>query len=450
MSKKPKQTTIVGAGLTGSLLGVLLGRRGYRVDLIEGRPRQQNVEGDSGRSINLALSRRGMDALKAAGMFEAVKPLLIPMKGRMLHLENGQSVFSSYGQRPEEVIYSISRQQLNQLLVDRAVEAEAVNVVFSQKCTSIDFDAANITLEDQETGGVQTRNFELLIGADGAGSRVRRSLMEQVEGTSTSEFLDHDYKELEIPAGDDGRWQLEKEALHIWPREDYMLIALPNLDGSFTVTLFLPKQGDPSFESLTTPKSVETFFDAVFPTAKVLMPDLVEDFFSNPAGRLGTVRCLPWHYRDRAVIVGDAAHAIVPFHGQGMNAAFEDCSVLAGLLDRYDDDWEQVNPQFSRVRKPDADAIAEMAIENYTTMRSTVIDPKYSLKKEAGFELERRLPDLFIPRYSMVMFHSMPYSEALTKGAIQTEILDRIVASVDDIDDVDWDLAEKMVRQRLS
>ena len=215
------------------------------MDLIERRPRTQNNEGDSGRSINLALSRRGIEALTAAGMLEAVQPLLIPMKGRMLHLESGESVFSSYGQRPEEVIYSISRRRLNQLLVDRAVEAEAVNVVFGHKCTSIDFDAANITLEDEETGQVESRDFGLLIGADGAGSRVRQGLMEQVEGTSTSEFLDHDYKELEIPAGEDGGWQLEKEALHIWPREDYMLIALPNLDGSFTVTLFLPKRRRP-------------------------------------------------------------------------------------------------------------------------------------------------------------------------------------------------------------
>ncbi len=449
MAVDKKQITIVGAGLTGSLLGLRLGQRGYKVDLLERRRQTSENAEDSGRSINLALSRRGIDALKVVGIMEDVAPLLIPMKGRMLHFENGDKEFSPYGQRAEEVIYSVSRRDLNRLLVTRAVEAPDVNVVFEQKCTSIDFDASRLTLEDVGSGESQDRSFELLIGCDGAGSKVRRALMEKTGGISISDFLDHDYKELEIPSGEAGTWQLEKEALHIWPRGEFMLISLPNLDGSFTVTLFLPKMGTPSFESLADKVSVEAFFEKTFPTARALMPDLVDDFFCNPTGRLGTVRCQPWHLEDKCLLLGDAAHAIVPFHGQGMNCAFEDCVVLDGLLDTHNEDWAAVNVQFSKHRKPDADAIAQMAIENYTTMRSTVTDPKYSLKKAIGFELERRLPELFIPRYSMVMFHDMPYSEALEKGEIQRTILNRLADGIQSIDSVDWEQAEAMVKSRI-
>ena len=450
MLAKKKRVTIVGAGLTGSLLGLRLGQRGYKVDLFERRRQTSDRSGDSGRSINLALSRRGIDALKMAGIMEVVAPLLIPMKGRMLHMEDGDKEFSPYGQRADEVIYSVSRRDLNQLLVTRAVEAPDVNVVFEKKCTSIDFDSSQLTLEDVESGKSREISFELLIGCDGAGSKVRRALMEKTGGRSASDFLDHDYKELEIPASATGEWQLEKEALHIWPRGEFMLIALPNLDGSFTVTLFLPKAGTPSFESLADEETVDAFFKETFPTARVLMPDWVEDFFGNPTGRLGTVRCQSWHFEDKCLLLGDAAHAIVPFHGQGMNCAFEDCMELDRLLDAHDDDWGKVNLEFGGSRKPDADAIAQMAIENYTTMRSTVTDPKYGLKKAIGFELERRLPELFIPRYSMVMFHDMPYSEALEKGEIQRAILDELAGGIDSIDGVDWEHAKAMVKSRMS
>jgi len=449
MAAKKKQITIVGAGLTGALLGLRLGQRGYKVDLFERRPQTSENAGDSGRSINLALSRRGIDALKMVGMMEKVSPLLIPMKGRMLHLEDGSEKFSPYGQRADEVIYSVSRRDLNRLLVTRAVEAPDVNVVFERKCTEIDFDSSKLMLEDISSDKSEEKDFELLIGCDGAGSKVRRSLMEHVGGQSTSDFLDHDYKELEIPAGVGGTWQLEKEALHIWPRGEYMLIALPNLDGSFTVTLFLPKQGTPSFESLSDEESVDAFFEKVFPTARSLMPDLVEDFFGNPTGRLGTVRCQPWHLADQCLILGDAAHAIVPFHGQGMNCAFEDCLVLDRLLEQHDQDWGKVNADLSANRKPDADAIAQMAIENYTTMRSTVTDPKYGLKKAIGFELERRLPESYIPRYSMVMFHDMPYAEALRKGEIQKAILNELVDGIESIDELDWESAMRLVKERI-
>ncbi len=445
MANQKKRITIVGAGLTGSLLGLLLGRRGYEVDLYERRPPATGGDGDSGRSINLALSQRGIVALEMAGLMDDVHPLLIPMKGRMLHLEDGRRQFSAYGQRANEVIYSISRRDLNSLLVQEAVKAQGVDVHFQRKCKTIDFTRKKLTLTHEGDGSDETIEFEMLIGADGAGSQVRRCLVDHVGGDSESVFLDHDYKELEIPAGDAKGFRFEKNALHIWPRGQYMLIALPNLDGSFTVTLFLPKQGDPSFESLSGEAAVQKFFEDVFPTAQEEMPDLVEDFFDHPAGRLGTVRCHPWHAEDDGLVIGDAAHAIVPFHGQGMNCAFEDCSELLRLLDQFDDDWRQVAAIFSDSRKPNADAIAEMALENYTTMRATVTDPKYALKKEIGFELERRFPDQYIPRYSMVMFHTMPYAEALAAGQRQQEILDRLTDSVDSMVDVDWQLATKLV-----
>lgn len=445
MAAQKKRITIVGAGLTGALVGVLLGQRGYQVDLYERRPPLSGNDADSGRSINLALSQRGIVALEKAGLMNDVRSLLIPMKGRMLHLEDGCSQFSAYGQRPNEVIYSISRRDLNSLLVEEAVKAKDVNVHFQRKCKSVDFKKKTLTLTNPEDGAEETIVFDMLIGCDGAGSQVRRSLIEHVGGRSESDFLDHDYKELEIPAAVAGGYRLEKNALHIWPRGQFMLIALPNLDGSFTVTLFLPKRGEPSFESLSSEAAVEKFFDDVFPTAKAEMPDLVDDFFDHPAGRLGTVRCHPWHVEDSGLILGDAAHAIVPFHGQGMNCAFEDCSELLRLLDEFNDDWRQVGAVLSEARKPNADAIAEMALENYTTMRSTVTDPKYGLKKEVGFELERRFPDQYIPRYSMVMFHTMPYAEAQAAGIRQSAILDRLTEGVDSIGDVDWELAKKLV-----
>jgi kynurenine 3-monooxygenase len=270
-----------------------------------------------------------------------------------------------------------------------------------------------------------------------------------VHGESTSELLDHDYKELEIPPGPGNSYLIEREALHIWPRGSYMLIALPNLGGSFTVTLFLPKTGSPSFGTLTDAATVVDFFQQHFPDALQLIPELVSDFFQHPQGILGTVRCQPWYYRDSALIVGDASHAIVPFHGQGMNAGFEDCSELIRLLDQQQDDWASVLPQFDALRRPNADAIAEMALENYITMRSSVVDPQFQLKKEIGFELEKRFPNRFIPRYSMVMFHRLPYAEAFRRGEIQSEILSRLASGKSKISEVDFELASKLVEEEL-
>ncbi len=446
---KDKKIAIVGGGLAGSLVSVMLGQRGYDVTVYEKRPDMRTKEVDAGRSINLALAQRGIKALSAAGLMDDVEPLLIPMRGRQLHLPGGKQEFSPYGQREHEVIYSVSRELLNSLMLTASEQHELVNVEFEQDCQTIDFDQKQISFRDLNTGADNVVDYDILIGCDGAGSRVRRQLMPLVNGSSSSEILDHDYKELTIPAGKDAQHQIKKEALHIWPRGGYMLIALPNLDGSFTVTLFMPKQGEPSFESLNDVASVTKFFESQFPMALELIPDLAREFFANPTGLLGTLRCEPWSYGDSVVILGDASHAIVPFHGQGMNAAFEDCDEFCQLLDGFDHDWGRTIAKFGAVRKPHADAIADLALENYVTMRDSVMDEQFQLKKEVGFELERKYPDRFTPRYSMVMFHSIGYADALSRGKIQDELLSELTRGKDSCDAVDWELAAQMVEERL-
>lgn len=447
MAYRPNEITVVGAGLVGSLLAVLLGQRGYRVEILERRPdrRKQNV--DSGRSINLALSERGVFALAQAGLSSQVERLLIPMRGRLLHLANGEQEFSPYGQREHEVIYSVSRSELNSLMMTAAEEHPHVNIRFQQICEKVDFESNLLTIGDERLKSSRTVGFEMLIGADGAGSRVRQAMIPVAGGDSRSEFLDHDYKELEIAPAADGSHQIEKEALHIWPRGGFMLIALPNLDGSFTVTLFLPRRGEPSFESLDSSANLLRFFEDYFPSALALIPNLADDFFSNPTGQLGTVRCQPWFYQNDSLLIGDAAHAIVPFHGQGMNAGFEDCSELVRLLDQFEDDWEQVLPEFDRLRKPCGEAIADMALENYVTMRDSVRDPKFQLKKELGFELERRLPGQFIPRYSMVMFHRIPYDQVYQRGLLQESLLNELVEGKQQLAEIDLEEAARLVME---
>lgn len=446
---RPEQVTIVGGGLVGSLLSVMLGQLGYKVLVLEKRADMRNQHVDGGRSINLALAERGMHALDQAGLMGDVQPLLIPMKGRLLHAVNGELEFLPYGQRPHEVIYSISRSGLNALLMNAAEVSNNVQLRFEHELKSIDFDANTVSLFDHAAGEDVTVNYEVLIGADGAGSRVRRAMLPAVAGNDNSELLDHNYKELTIPPADDGTHLIEKEALHIWPRGGYMLIALPNLDGSFTVTLFLQKSGPVSFESLASTDDVESFFREQFPDAYQLIPDVAAEFFENPTGILGTVRCSPWRLEHEVLLIGDASHAIVPFHGQGMNAGFEDCELLIDMLIQYHHDWPTTMTQFDRIRKVDADAIADMALENYITMRDSVRDPKFQLKKELGFKLELKYPNRFIPRYSMVMFHRIPYAVAYARGKVQQSILDQLTDGKSNLDEIDFQLADRLIAEQL-
>ena len=447
---RPEEITIVGAGLVGSLLALMLGNMGYRVVVLEKRADMRNREVDAGRSINLALAERGIHALRKAGLMSEVEKLLIPMKGRMLHDVSGELDFVPYGQREAEVIYSVSRSGLNALMMTAAETSCQVDLRFEQELASVDFENRRLELVDMNSGDKQVAEYEIMIGADGAGSRVRRALLPAVGGNDCSELLDHDYKELTIPASSNGEHLIEKEALHVWPRGGYMLIALPNLDGSFTVTLFLQKEGSPSFAELQDKKAVDKFFRTQFPDAFDLIPNLVEEYVENPTGILGTVRCTPWLLGESVILLGDSSHAIVPFHGQGMNAGFEDCALFVDLLEKHGHDWPAAMKEFDLNRKDDADAIADMALENYVTMRDSVRDSKFRLKKELAFELEKRFPSQFVPRYSMVMFHRIPYSQAYSRGQIQEQILERLTDGKELLEQVDLDFAAELINAELA
>jgi kynurenine 3-monooxygenase len=408
---------IIGAGLAGSLLAILLARRGLAVTVYERRPDPRTANQDSGRSINLALAARGIRGLERAGVLDRVMPLTIPMRGRMVHEHDGKAELQLYGVRPGEVIYSVSRAALNRVLVEAADECENVDVRFGCEAHGLTETRRLIELVDRDSGKTFAAAARPTVATDGGGSAIRRALESNGLTRVREELLDHDYKELTIPAAA-GRHVMEPNALHIWPRGGFMLIALPNLDGTFTATMFLAKLGPNSFELLKTPADVETFFEREFPSARALMPDLSREFFENPQGLLGTVYCDNWHVESAGgglLLLGDAAHAIVPFHGQGMNCAFEDCVELDDLVGAGGL-TPGVFAEFERRRKPNTDAIAEMALENYVEMRETVLDPAYRRRKAEAEALQKRDPD-FIPRYSMVMFHpEIPYHDALRRS----------------------------------
>ena len=436
---------LVGAGLAGALLAVLLARRGFKTTLYERRPDPRAANAESGRSINLALAARGIRALERAGVMDRIAPLLIPMRGRMVHDASGSASLQSYGQREHEVIYSVGRAALNRVLIEAAASYNNVEMRFEHQCVAASPEQNTLRFQDRK----HKTEFEVAlaptIATDGAGSAVRASLAKAHRVAVREDWLDHDYKELTLPAAAGGRHVLDANSLHIWPRGGFMLIALPNTDGSFTATLFLARTGPNSFETLKGSVAVGEFFRREFPDVARLMPCLEKEFSAHPQGQLGTVHLTPWHVGGSVVLLGDAAHAIVPFHGQGMNAAFEDCSVLDSLLDRHDD-WEPLFAELARARGPDTTAIAEMALENYTEMRDTVLDADFVRRKAMAMELERRFPDRFIPRYSMVMFHpEIPYAEAQRRGAVQA----RILSEIDTSGTRDPALAEKLVTERL-
>lgn len=442
-------TVVVGAGLAGSLMAIFLARRGYAVTLLEKRADMRRTSLPAGRSINLALANRGLKALRSVGLEERVGELLVTMRGRMIHDPEGRTDLQPYGQRPWEVIYSISRPGLNALLLDEA-EAAGVDLRFRHPCTQVNLEEGMLAFRDEAGERTVELPLKRCIAADGAGSILRESLMRRPDFHCTIDWLAHGYKELCIPADSEGGYRIEPEALHIWPRGGFMLIALPNLDGSFTVTLFLPNEGDPGFDRLDTPARVRDFFQAWFPDAAALIPDLEAAFFDNPTGPLGTVRSSPWHLDDKLCLVGDAAHAVVPFHGQGMNAAFEDCLEMDVCLEETRGDWAEAFQRFFERRKPNAEAIADMAIENYTEMRASVIDPKFLLKKKLAFELERRQPTRFVPRYAMVMFRDdIGYAEARSRGRIQLRIMESAIEGKERLDEIDLDSVEREVLETL-
>jgi len=417
---------IIGAGLVGSLLAIYLQKRGYKVDVYERRSdmRQANIR--AGKSINLALSNRGWRPLTEVGIEEELKKLIIPMNGRVMHDIKGNLSFQPYG-KEGQAINSISRGGLNSLLMDTA-ESYGVNFHFEYKSTDIDFEQTIAYVEkDCVSHDLQA---EVIFGADGAFSAVRQAMQKLDRFDYSQNYISHGYKELSFPPTDDSNFALDKNALHIWPRKDFMLIALPNLDKSFTVTLFLPFAGEKSFASLQSDVSITEFFELEFKDASKLIPNLIDEFKKNPPSSLVTVRCYPW-VKDNVVLIGDAAHAVVPFYGQGMIAGFEDCYVLNNLLDKFEDNWQLALDAFQKQRKPDADAIADLALENFVVMRDKVANENFLLRKQIEAHLYKLYPDKWIPLYSMVTFNpDIRYSEALKIGRKQEKIMDEVMASL--------------------
>lgn len=436
--------TIIGAGPTGNLLAIFLARRGHHPLVVERRPLAALHDEGGGRSINLALAARGVAALERVDLRAEIEPLLLPLTGRMIHEEDGSQRFSPYGQTAAECIYSVSRFKLNLALQRVAHERYGVEYRFGAECRDIDPDSLAPVVYDHT--GSSTLESDVTFAADGAGSAVRRALLERGAVMATEALLDHGYKELGVAAGAAGEFVFDSGALHIWPRDDFMLIALPNTDHSFTATLFLPLEGRVSFRALETRGGVTELFATRFADALPAIPDLERQFATNPTGELGTVRCAPWAHAGRLLLLGDAAHAIVPFHGQGMNAAFEDVVELDRSIAAHGADWRRVLAAFAEARVDDANAIADMALDNYLEMRALVRDPQFRLRREVELELERRFPAHFIPRYAMVMFHpEIAYAEAQRRGAAQRALLERLTRDARTLADVDFELAERLL-----
>jgi kynurenine 3-monooxygenase len=449
MARTAETITLIGAGLNGPLLAIGLVQRGFQVEIYERRADMRQVRMSAGRSINLALSTRGIHALTQAGLWDNMRRIIIPMKGRMMHSATSELTFQPYGKNESEVINSISRAELNIALMN-AAEARGVKIFFQQRCTGIDLRTGMLRLRDEQTGSETTRESSVVIGCDGSASAIRTEMLKLNRFKFSQQYLDYGYKELTIPAGPTGKHAIETNALHIWPRGNLMLIALPNIDGTFACILFLPYEGSDSFTELTTPTAVTDFFRTQFPDAVPLMPDLADSFFANPTGAMVTVKCSPWHVEGRTLLLGDAAHAIVPFFGQGINCGFEDCTCLLDLLDRHGADWARVFVEFEKGRKINTDAIADLAVENFVEMRDRVGDPRFLFRKKVELALEAEYPRLFVPKYAMVTFHRIPYATALKRGQVQDRMLDELCGSIKRVEDIDWKRANQLIHNELT
>lgn len=443
--------TIVGAGLAGSLLAIYLAKRGLEVNVYEKRPDPRKDISfrkiGEGRSINLALSTRGIYALKEGGIYDEIKKIAVPMYGRMVHPLGGKVNLQPYSIDPSEYINAISRADLNIALINFAEKNPDVRFHFDTICTGMDFLTGETFFRNENSGNELKVSADTVIANDGVASAIRMEMLKLPRFDFSQDYENYGYKELMIPAGKDGQFLIEKNALHIWPRGSYMLIALPNLDGSFTCTLFFPYESVLSFESLNSEKKVFDFFKDVFPDVIPLMPNLIEQFFTNPVGHLITIKCYPWSYEDKVALLGDACHAIVPFFGQGMNAAFEDCTYLNEFIGKYGTEWQRVFKAFQESRKVDTDAVAELAKENFIEMRDLVTQLRFQLKKKIENELFKKYPDKFIPKYSMVTFRRISYSIALERGKKQDKILNKLSEGISSIEEVDWKQADVLIKR---
>ena len=420
---KKEKIIIIGAGLSGSLLAFRLAQKGYQVEVYEARKDLRKHDISAGKSINLAFSDRGIKALTEAGIINKVMPLCIPMKGRLIHDKDSNTFFSPYSGNGDKHINSISRGDLNTILMNEAEKLPNLKIFFETECKKVDFKKNTAHFFDHKAKKKKKVKATVIFGADGAGSALRKSMFKQREVlfSFSQQWLKHGYKELSFPAGENNSFLAEKNALHIWPRGNYMLIALPNLDGSFTVTLFLSHQdGEHSFKSLNSADKIKSFFKEQFPDAYTLMPNLVEEFQKNPVGALGTIKCSPYSYKGKTLLIGDAAHAVVPFYGQGMNASFEDVTVLFKYINKYEDDWQKIFSEYEKERKKDADAIGDLAVENFYEMRDHVANPLFKIKREIERKLEAKYPNDYASKYAMVTFNpDIGYYDAFVKGNAQ-------------------------------
>lgn len=425
MGQTPKNIAIVGSGLVGSLLAIFLKRKGHSVTIFDRRPDIRTVE-FSGRSINLAMSNRGWNALQKVGLESEVKKIAIPLYQRAMHVNDKPIYFQKYGKKGE-AIWSIGRGVLNRKMIDLA-ENEGVEFRFNEKVWDVDLPEAKLYTGESEKGDWEEYGYDLIFGCDGAFSRIRHKMQRRSRFDYSQDFIDVGYKELTIPPDGNGKHVLDKNSFHIWPRGKFMLIALPNLDGSFTCTLFMPFEGEVSFEKITDKKDAIQFFEEYFPNVGKQIENLTEDFFKNPTSAMVTMKCYPWTYWNKVALVGDSAHAIVPFYGQGMNAGFEDISVLDDLMDEHGNDWDSIFSSYQKQRKPNADAIAELSYRNFIEMSSKTADPMFLLQKKIEKHFAAKHPDKWIPVYSRVTFSERPYAEALAIGDSQEEIMRQIMA----------------------
>ena len=435
--QQSKNIAIIGSGLVGSLLAIYLRKRGHNVTVFDRRQDVRKIE-FSGRSINLAMSNRGWSALRKVEIEEEIRKIALPLDKRALHVNEKPLYFQKYG-KEGEAIYSISRGVLNRKMIDLAEEAGAV-FKFEEKVWDVELEEAKIYTGDTEKGEWQEYQYDIVFGADGAFSRVRHKMQRQSRFNYSQFFIDVGYKELTIPANEDGSHKLDSASFHIWPRGEFMLIAMPNLNGSFTCTLFLPFEGETSFEKIKTEEEAEKFFSTHFPDITADISNLTKDFFKNPTSAMVTMKCYPWTYSDKVALVGDSAHAVVPFYGQGMNAGFEDISVLDDLIEAHGDDWELIFKTYQKSRKPNADAIAELSYRNFIEMSSKTANPKFILRKKIENNFAEKHPEKWIPLYSRVTFSDKPYSEALAIGDEQRDIMDKVM-NIDGIEEK-WESAE--------
>lgn len=418
---------IVGAGLCGSLLALRMAQRGYKITLVEKRADLRKADISAGRSINLALSNRGIKGISLVGLENKTEPLCIPMRGRMIHNKAGETHLSPYSGKKTEYINSISRTDLNALLLDEAEKMPDLEIKFNLDCEKVDLKNASAEFKNAKSGDIEKLEADILIGTDGAGSAVRQSMDADsaVDFEVSEDFLDHGYKELSIPKGEQQKYRIEKNALHIWPRGENMVIALPNLDGSFTVTLFMSyKDGEQNFEQLKSDQAITEYFEEFYPDAIEHMPDLLKDFEENPTSPLGTVKCTPWSVDGKSLIMGDSSHAIVPFYGQGMNASFEDVVVFDEILDRFEGDWKRVFAEYEKHRKKDTDAIADLAIDNFHEMKEHTAAPIFQQKRQLETAFEQNYPDDFASKYRLVTFREqIGYHEAMQQGRAQDKAI---------------------------